>query len=138
MTFEETPLAGAYIVRRERSEDVRGAFERLWCTRELEARGLNGRLAQSSLSTNIRRATLRGMHFQKEPHAEEKLIACLAGSLYDVIVDIRQGSATRGRWFGLRLSAQEPLALYVPKGLAHGFVTLEDDTVDPLSDHRIL
>jgi dTDP-4-dehydrorhamnose 3,5-epimerase len=128
MTFEETPLKGAYMVRRERSADGRGAFERLWCARELEDRGLNGRLAQASLSTNGRRGTLRGMHYQTCPGMEEKLVTCLRGSLYDVIVDVREGSPTVGRWFGMRLSADAPVALYVPKGFAHGFVTLEDDT----------
>ena len=128
MTFEEAPLSGAYLIRRERTTDTRGAFERIWCTRELEARGLNGRLAQASLSTNVKRATLRGMHFQKAPGEEDKLITCLSGSIYDVIVDIRRHSPTFAQWYGIHLSEKEATALYVPKGFAHGFITLEEST----------
>ena len=128
MIFEETPLSGAYLIRRERNVDTRGVFERVWCTREFETRGLNGRLVQASLSTNVKRATLRGLHFQNAPAEEDKLVTCLSGSIYDVIVDIRRHSPTFAQWFGTHLSAKEATALYVPKGFAHGFMTLEDHT----------
>jgi dTDP-4-dehydrorhamnose 3,5-epimerase len=128
MIFQETPLSGAFAIKRERSADARGAFERMWCAREFEAQGLNGRLVQVSLSTNVKRATLRGLHFQIAPGQEDKLVTCISGSIYDVIVDLRQRSSTFGQWYGIRLSDEDATALYVPKGFAHGFVTLEDST----------
>jgi dTDP-4-dehydrorhamnose 3,5-epimerase len=126
--LEETPLEGAYLIRRDRAEDARGSFERLWCTGELELHGLNGQLAQASLSINAKRGTLRGMHFQRPPAEEDKLVTCLRGAIYDVVVDIRRNSPTFGRWYSVRLCAEEPVSLYVSKGFAHGFLTLEDDT----------
>jgi dTDP-4-dehydrorhamnose 3,5-epimerase len=128
MIFTETPLAGAFVVEPERIADERGFFARTWCVDEFADRGLETRLVQCNVSYNQRRGTLRGMHYQAEPHAEVKLVRCTAGAIYDVIVDLRPDSPTRHHWFGVELSAANRLALYIPKGLAHGFQTLEDET----------
>jgi dTDP-4-dehydrorhamnose 3,5-epimerase len=126
--FQESPLAGAHTIEMDRREDGRGFFARSYCAEEFAARGLATVMPQSSVSFNARRGTLRGMHYQAEPHAEDKLVRCTAGAIYDVIVDLRPTSPTLWRWFGLELSAANHRALYVPKGLAHGFVTLRDET----------
>jgi dTDP-4-dehydrorhamnose 3,5-epimerase len=126
--FEESPLAGAYTIEMDRLEDERGFFARSYCAEEFAARGLRAAMPQSSVSFNARRGTLRGLHYQAEPHAEDKLVRCTAGSIYDVIVDLRPDSATARRWFGVELSAANHRSLFVPKGLAHGFMTLRDDT----------
>jgi dTDP-4-dehydrorhamnose 3,5-epimerase len=126
--FEETPLAGAYTIELDRLEDERGFFARSYCAEEFAARGLSPAMPQSSVSFNPRRGTLRGLHYQAEPHAEDKLVRCTAGAVYDVIVDLRLGSATARRWFGVELSAANHRSLFVPKGFAHGFMTLRDDT----------
>jgi dTDP-4-dehydrorhamnose 3,5-epimerase len=128
VTFEPAPIAGAFIVRAEPIEDERGFFARTWCRDEFLRHGLNPALAQCSASYNRRAGTLRGMHWQAAPHAEAKLVRCTRGALFDVIVDLRPGPATRGRWFGLELRAGAPEMLYVPEGCAHGFITLADDT----------
>lgn len=126
MMFSETPLPGAYIVDIEPARDSRGLFARVFCRDEMALRGLAADLAQCSTSFNEKAGTLRGMHFQAEPHAEEKLVRCTAGAIFDAIVDIRPGSRTFRRWFGLELSAENRRALYVPKGFAHGFLTLAE------------
>ncbi len=128
MIFKETALLGAYTIELEAAEDERGSFARTFCEREFEAQGLNARFVQCSLSVNARRGTLRGMHYQAEPHAETKLVHCVRGALYDVIIDLRLQSATYCRWVGVELSAANNTLLYVPEGFAHGFQTLEDDT----------
>ena len=128
MIFEETSLPGAFLVKSERHADERGRFERLWCAAEFASRGLSPKLAQTSLSINRQKATLRGLHYQKPPAAEDKFVTCLRGRIFDVIVDLRASSPAYGQWLGVELSASEAVALYVPKGCAHGFVTLEDDT----------
>lgn len=127
MIFTETPLAGSYFIDPERLSDDRGFFARTWCVREFEAHGLDTRLVQCNISFNLRRGTLRGMHFQGEPHAEVKLVRCTSGAIHDVIVDLRPGSATLHRWFGVELSAANRRMLYIPRGFAHGFQTLADD-----------
>lgn len=128
MTFEETPLAGAFVVRLEPHRDHRGYFARAWCGREFAARGLPADLVQANLSHNEKRGTLRGMHLQLPPSREGKLVRCIRGRIYDVIVDVRQGSSTFLQHFGIELAAGEHEALYVPPGMLHGFQTLEDDT----------
>jgi dTDP-4-dehydrorhamnose 3,5-epimerase len=125
--FQETVLQGAYIVELERLEDERGFFARSWCQREFEARGLNPRLVQCNISFNKKKGTLRGMHYQMAPHEEAKLVRCSMGSIYDVIVDLRQGSPTYARHVGVVLSAENRRMVYIPEGFAHGFLTLEDD-----------
>ncbi|HUA77089.1 MAG TPA: dTDP-4-dehydrorhamnose 3,5-epimerase [Acetobacteraceae bacterium] len=128
MRFTEAALAGAFLVEMERIEDERGFFARSFCAEQFAAHGLPSHMPQSSVSFNARRATLRGLHFQAEPHAEDKLVRCTAGAMFDVIVDLRPGSPTRRRWLGIELSAANRLALFVPKGFAHGFITLEEGT----------
>lgn len=128
MKFTPTPLAGAFVIRAERIADERGHFARLYCRDEFARHGLDPTLAQCSASWNRNAGTMRGMHFQCSPHAEAKLVRCTRGALFDVIVDMRPGSATRGRWFGIELAATGDDMLYVPEGFAHGFLTLADDT----------
>jgi dTDP-4-dehydrorhamnose 3,5-epimerase len=126
--FQESPLAGAYTIEMDRLEDERGFFARSYSAEEFAARGLPAAMPQSSVSFNARRGTLRGLHYQAEPHAEDKLVRCTAGAIYDVIVDLRPDSPTARRWFGVELGAANHRSLFVPKGLAHGFITLRDDT----------
>jgi len=128
MLFTPTPLAGAYLIELEEVSDERGFFARSWCHEEFTAKGLNSNLAQCNVSYNKASGTLRGMHYQKAPHAEVKLVRCTQGSIYDVIIDLRAESMTAHQWFGVELSAQNRNALYVPAGFAHGFITLRDNT----------
>lgn len=128
MIFQPAPLAGAWVLEPERLEDERGFFARTFCRDEFAARGLATGIAQASVSFNRRRGTVRGMHYQIAPDAEAKLVRCTRGALFDAVVDLRDGSPTRGRWFARVLSAEAGNQLYVPPGLAHGFQTLEDDT----------
>jgi dTDP-4-dehydrorhamnose 3,5-epimerase len=129
MIFHATPLAGAYWIEAERIEDERGFFARTWDFAQFAGLGLDTDLAQTNLSFNRRAGTLRGMHFQLPPHSESKLVRCVQGRLYDVIVDLRPQSPTFLRWFGVELSADNLVSLFVPKGFAHGFQTLADDTM---------
>jgi dTDP-4-dehydrorhamnose 3,5-epimerase len=126
--FSETALKGAFVLDLERREDERGFFARSWCREEFEAHGLNPALAQCNVSFNRRKGTLRGMHYQAQPFGEAKLVRCTAGSLYDVIIDLRPGSPTFKQQVGEVLSAANHRMMYVPEGFAHGFQTLEDDT----------
>jgi dTDP-4-dehydrorhamnose 3,5-epimerase len=123
-----TDLPGAKVVELETIEDERGFFARSYCAREFEAEGLEHCVAQCNVSYNRRRGTLRGMHFQRTPHAEAKLVRCTRGAIYDVIIDLRPESATFRRWVAAELTADNRLALYVPRGFAHGFQTLTDDS----------
>ncbi|HEX4150828.1 MAG TPA: dTDP-4-dehydrorhamnose 3,5-epimerase family protein, partial [Steroidobacteraceae bacterium] len=111
MIIHDTPLPGAYTLEMQRLEDERGFFARSFCGQEFAARGLPDAMPQSSVSFNTRRGTLRGLHYQAEPHAEDKLVRCTAWAVYDVIVDLRPGSATRRRWFGTELSAENHRSL---------------------------
>ncbi|HSN87864.1 MAG TPA: dTDP-4-dehydrorhamnose 3,5-epimerase [Thermoanaerobaculia bacterium] len=128
MIFRETPLPGAWVLTSERFEDERGFFARTYCRRDFEARGLDPDIAQCSVSYNHRRGTLRGLHFQTAPHEEVKLVRVTRGAVWDVIVDLRPDSSTFRQCFGVVLSADEGNQLYIPKGMAHGFQTLEDAT----------
>ena len=128
MRFESSPLDGVFVIESERTEDQRGFFARTFCRREFEAHGLNPCVAQCSVSYNHWRGTLRGMHYQVAPHQEVKLIRCIRGAIYDVIVDLRRDSPTFKQWIGMELSADTGRALYVPRGFAHGFQTLVDNT----------
>ena len=127
LTFTPTPLAGAFVVELDRREDDRGFFARSFCQEEFAAHGLSPVVAQCNVSYNARRGTLRGMHYQAEPHAEAKLVRCTQGAIWDVIVDLRRGSPTFRRWYGVELSADNRRALYAPEGMAHGFQSLTDD-----------
>ena len=126
MKFIDTPLPGAYLVEPEAVVDERGFFTRTWCVEEFRSRGLNSNLAQCSLSSNARRGTLRGMHYQSEPYPEAKLVRCCAGAIYDVALDLRSSSPTYLKWFAAELTATNHKMLYVPEGFAHGFQTLVD------------
>ena len=128
MRFRPTKLEGAYVLELERSEDERGFFARTWCRDELAAHGLTTDVAQCSVSRNALAGTLRGLHFQTAPHEEVKLVRCTRGVIFDVIVDLRPGSRSHGDWYGLELDAERGNALYIPKGFAHGFQTLADDS----------
>lgn len=128
MIFTETELRGAFLVEPERLEDERGFFARTWCRSEFEERGLDAGLAQCNISYNRKRGTLRGMHYQHPPYAETKLVRCTRGAVYDVILDLRPGSNTFGRWVAAELSERNRRMLYIPRGFAHGFQTLEDGT----------
>lgn len=127
MRFVETELPGAYVVELEEHVDERGFFARIWCRDELADHGLTAELAQCSLSRTAAADTVRGMHFQRSPHEEAKLVRCTRGAIFDVIVDLRRGSPTFGRWFGAELDEAGGRAMYVPEGFAHGFQTLVDD-----------
>ena len=128
MIFTKTELPGAYVIDLERREDERGFFARAWSEDEFAERGLSTRVVQCNLSWNERRGTLRGLHFQRPPHAEVKLVRCTRGAIYDVIVDLRPGSPAYGRWLGVELTAENRRMLYVPEGFAHGYQTLVDGT----------
>ncbi len=129
MIFQETKLKGAFIVELEPIADERGSFARSFCQKEFKQNGLNPIVVQCNLSFNNKRGTLRGMHYQAAPHAEAKLVSCIRGSIYDVIIDLRPESATYCRWIAVELSAGDNRMLYVPEGFAHGFQTLTDDTM---------
>lgn len=124
MIFEPTPLAGAFVIVPEELADNRGFFARLFCADTFASRGLNPHLDQISISYNARPATVRGMHLQRPPAAEAKIVRVTAGTIFDVIVDVRRGSDTYGRWFGTELSATNRKLMYIPEGFAHGFQTL--------------
>jgi dTDP-4-dehydrorhamnose 3,5-epimerase len=126
--FAATKLVGAFVLELERHEDERGFFARAWCREEFADHGLVPELSQCSISRNSRAGTLRGMHFQTAPHEEAKLVRCTAGAIFDVIVDLRPDSPTYTEWLGVELEADRGSALYVPKGFAHGFQTLVDDS----------
>jgi dTDP-4-dehydrorhamnose 3,5-epimerase len=126
MRFGETPIAGAWVVDVEPSSDERGLFARTFDADLFAERGLSSSFPQCSTSFNHRAGTLRGLHYQAEPHAECKLVRCTAGAVFDVMVDLRPGSPTNARWYGLELSAADRRAVYVPRGVAHGFQTLVD------------
>ena len=128
MIFQPTPIRGACVVRPVMMSDERGFFARTWCRREFAEHGIDREVVQCGLSHNPRRGTLRGMHYQVAPHAEAKLVRCTRGSLHDVIIDLRPDSPSFRRHFGLELNAEERIALFVPEGCAHGYLTLEDDT----------
>ena len=128
MFFTETELTGAYIIDLDRREDNRGFFARTWAQEEFEAHGLNSRVVQANLSYNHTRGTIRGMHYQRAPYAETKLVRCVQGAIYDVIIDLRPESATYKRWIGVELTAQNRRALFIPEGFAHGFQTLADNS----------
>jgi dTDP-4-dehydrorhamnose 3,5-epimerase len=128
MIFHETPLPGAYLIDLEKRGDSRGFFARAFCAKEFAAKGLVPNFVQVNNSLSAERGTLRGMHYQLAPRAETKVVRCIRGALYDLILDLRRDSPTFGKSFGAELSAENRRMLYVPKGFAHGFITLADDT----------
>jgi len=128
MIFRETRLRGAFVLELERREDERGFFARAFCQNEFRAHGLKPLVAQGNIASNIRKGTLRGMHFQYPPAAESKLVRCTRGAIYDIIVDLRPESPTYLQHFGVELNEDNQLALYVPERFAHGYQTLCDKT----------
>jgi dTDP-4-dehydrorhamnose 3,5-epimerase len=128
MIFKETNLQGAFVIEPEMLSDERGAFARIFCQKEFEGHGLNPNILQCSISINSKKFTLRGMHFQKSPHAEAKLVRCSRGMIYDVIVDLRPDSLTYMKWIPIEISFENKRMIYIPEGFAHGFQTLEDNT----------
>lgn len=128
MKFIETGLSGAWLLEPDLVSDDRGFFARTYCKNEFIDKGLNHSLVQCNISYNKLRGTLRGMHYQKAPHAEAKLVRCTQGGIYDVIVDLRSNSKTLAQWFGVELTAKNRKALYVPEGFAHGFLTLREES----------
>jgi dTDP-4-dehydrorhamnose 3,5-epimerase len=126
--FRETKLKGAFLIELEKLEDPRGFFARAWCQKEFERQGLNPRVAQCNISFNERKGTLRGMHYQVKPFAEAKLVRCTRGEIYDMIVDLRAYSPTRGNSWAEVLDSENRKMLYIPEGLAHGFLTLAENT----------
>ena len=126
MTFSQASIEGAFLIGIEPKEDERGFFARVFCENEFFAAGINAMFKQCNMQHNVRKGTLRGMHLQCEPYAEEKLVRCTYGAIYDVIVDLRPNSRTYRQWFGTELNAENRRMLYVPKGVAHGYVTLSD------------
>jgi len=128
MIFQKTPLAGAFIIDIEKQEDERGFFARVFCQNEFKNHDLESAVAQCSISSNPVKGTLRGMHFQAEPYQETKIVRCVQGSIHDVIVDIRPESPTYAQHFAVVLTSNAHNALYIPKGFAHGFLTLEPHT----------
>jgi dTDP-4-dehydrorhamnose 3,5-epimerase len=127
MMFRPTAIEGVCVIEPERFEDERGFFARTWDAREFAAQGLADALLQTSISYNRARGTLRGLHYQAAPHEEAKLVRCTAGAIFDVAVDLRPSSPTFKDWVGVELSADNRLALHVPEGCAHGFLTLAED-----------
>ncbi|WP_432797436.1 dTDP-4-dehydrorhamnose 3,5-epimerase [Poriferisphaera sp. WC338] len=128
MIFHKTPLDGAYIIELEKRGDERGFFARAFCRNEFADHGLATEFVQVNNSLSAEKGTLRGMHYQLAPHAETKLVRCIKGALYDVIIDLREGSKTFGQSYGAELSAENRRMMYVPKGFAHGFITMTDNT----------
>ncbi|NLE26759.1 MAG: dTDP-4-dehydrorhamnose 3,5-epimerase [Clostridiaceae bacterium] len=128
MIFTETRIKGAFIIDIEPIKDERGFFARTWCAKEFAEHGLNPNLVQCNISYNASRGTLRGMHYQIAPYEEAKLVSCISGCIYDVILDLREDSLTFKQWQAFELSASNHRMLYIPEGVAHGFQTLQDET----------
>lgn len=128
MKFLPTPLAGAYLIELEKRGDDRGFFARLFCEREFAEAGIPTPVVQINTSLSAKAGTLRGLHYQIQPSAEIKVVRCIRGALYDVILDLRPDSPTYGKWFGAELNAENRLMMYVPRGFAHAILTLADDT----------
>lgn len=126
MKFTETPLKGAFVIDLEKREDERGFFARAWCQKEFEAHGIYRLPVQANMSYNKKAGTIRGMHYQAAPNQESKLIRCINGAIYDVIIDLRKNSPTYKQWFGIELNAENRTMLFVPEDFAHGFLALED------------
>jgi dTDP-4-dehydrorhamnose 3,5-epimerase len=126
--FEPTPIEGYTVISPELIEDHRGFFARVWDREESLAHGLEVSIAQINLSGSLRAGTIRGLHYQVLPHAEAKVVRCVAGAVFDVCVDLRPGSASAGSWYGIELTAADHRSVHVPPGCAHGYQTLVDGT----------
>ena len=128
MLFHATPIDGAFIIDIEQHSDDRGYFGRFFCENEMREQGIAFHVAQANVGFSHRKGTLRGMHYQAAPHQEAKLIRCTRGAVFDVVIDLRQESASFGKWYGTQLTATSQRMFHLPKGTAHGYLTLEDHT----------
>lgn len=128
MRFVETPLKETYIIQLEKHEDIRGFFARTFDINDFKEHNIDFNIVQTGISYNKKKGTLRGMHYQDIPYPEEKIVQCIKGSIYDVVLDLRSYSDTFGKWFVFNLSDLNNLILYIPIGIAHGYQTLEDNT----------
>jgi dTDP-4-dehydrorhamnose 3,5-epimerase len=128
LKISETSLAGAYVIQPELLTDERGFFARTFCRAEFARLDLDTQIEQCNISFNVKKGTLRGLHYQIAPHAETKIVRCTMGAMYDVVVDLRPGSPTLHQWIAVELNAHNRTMLYIPKGFAHGFQTLADNT----------
>jgi len=128
MIFIETKLPGVFLIELDRRSDERGFFARQWCADEVSRAGLNPALTQMNVARSIASGTLRGVHYQRAPHAETKLVRCTRGAVFDVAVDLRPGSPTLRQWVGVELDAETGRALYIPEGCGHGYLTLAPET----------
>lgn len=128
MRFTETPIKGAYLIAPDFFKDERGFFARVYCADDFKDKGIAPIFVQANNSLSCKKGTLRGMHYQLPPKAEDKLVRCIKGSFYDVVLDLRHDSSTFGQWYGVLLTAENLKMMYVPKGCAHGFITLEDNS----------
>jgi dTDP-4-dehydrorhamnose 3,5-epimerase len=128
LTFDETCIEGAFIVEPEPRGDQRGRFARVWCAAEFADHGIHATWVQANAGFSTKRGTLRGLHFQLAPAAEAKLVRCTRGALFDVVVDMREDSPTRHRWFGAELTEDNSRSVYMPEGCAHGYLTLRPAT----------
>lgn len=129
MLIEKTPISGVFVTSLQVIEDERGSFARTFCQQEFADAGVDLVIRQTNISANNQKGTLRGLHYQDDPHPDKKLVTCISGSIFDVTVDLRPQSPTYCQWFGLELSAENRKGLYIPPGCAHGFITLEDNAV---------
>ena len=128
MIFKKTGLQGNYLINIQKHEDERGFFARQFCEKEFSKNGLNTKWVQVNNSMNEKVGTLRGLHFQRPPKSEVKLVRCIKGEIWDVVVDLRKKSDTCGKWFGAKLSEENKKMIYIPKGFAHGFISLKPET----------
>lgn len=129
MIFIDTPLKDSYIIKLEKHEDIRGFFARTFCKKEFKVHNIDFNIVQTSISYNKEKRILRGMHYQSYPYGEAKIVQCLKGSIFDVIIDIRPKSSTCYKWFSTILNDHNHNMIYIPKGFAHGYQTLENDTL---------
>lgn len=129
MKFYKQKISGVWLIKAEPFKDSRGIFFRHFCQQEFAKNGLQARILQTNVSKNDHKYTLRGMHYQLKPFQEHKIILCMSGAIYDIVVDLRPDSETFLKWISVELTSQEPLSLYIPAGCANGYLTLKDDTV---------
>ena len=129
MDIIQNPFDDIKVIKKRRNMDERGYFERIFCLDEFQSMGIREAFPQLNLSYNLKKGTIRGLHFQKEPYMESKIVQCIKGCIYDVIVDMRQDKPTYLNWYSIELSEKQDNMIYIPKGFAHGFQTLEDDCI---------
>jgi len=128
MIFKQAKLKDAYIIQLEKHDDERGFFAQAWCRKEFESHGLNPHVVQANIALSRKSGTLRGLHYQLPPYEEAKLVRCIRGAIYDVMIDLRKDSSTFKQWVGQELTSEDYQMLYIPEGFAHGYFTLVDNT----------